>query len=442
MTSTTTASTTAPTPPLGRATPDQEPAAAAANIGAPNRPGPYLGQFDSYRVVACTAVVLQHSLLWTATEGNIVPWTMVMLLHFSRTAFFFLSALVLTYSQVTRPRSAPAFWRRRYIQLGVPYLMWTAVYWLYTLFTTAGSWSRAGAILVNELEFGYYQLYFVIVLFQLYLVFPFLLRLLRASRHHARVMAVSALFALLLAADLHYPHAFGPVGRATFRLAAHWPWSRNILTYQEQFIAGVLVALHLDQVRTFIERWWRQVIALAAVIGGIAALWYLVAVWMGSDTGRASDLYQPIAFVWFTAAVAALECGTWRWYQRTRAGHSPRFRALSATELAGLTGGIFFGHVLVLNLLRSALGATGLRDHMGWIEIVAVLFVGSLLITGAATALVLRTRLRWVLGGPVRSEQRARLGTDALDPAVTMTTLEPALVPGSPSPTTAPGPGR
>ncbi len=325
---------------------------------------------------------------------------------------------MLTYSQVTRPRSALGFWRRRYIQLGVPYLLWTAVYWLYTLVTTQGSWSRAGSILANDLGFGYYQLYFVIVLFQLYLVFPLLLGLLRASRHHARVMAMSALFALVLAADLHYPHAFGPVGRATFGLAAHWPWSRNLLTYQEQFIAGVLVALHLDQVRTFIERWWRQVIGAAAAIGAIAALWYLVAVWTGSDTGRASDLYQPIAFVWFTAAVAALECGTWWWYQRTRAGHAPRFPALSAKELAGLTGGIFFGHVLVLNLLRSALGATGLRDHMGWVEIVAVLFVGSLLITGAATALILRTRLRWVLGGPVRSEQRARLGTDDVDPAV------------------------
>ena len=45
-------------------------------------------------------------------------------------------------------------------------------------------------------------------------------------------------------------------------------------------------------------------------------MWYLIAVWTGSDTGHASDLYQPIAFLWFTAAVAALECGTWAWYRR------------------------------------------------------------------------------------------------------------------------------
>jgi peptidoglycan/LPS O-acetylase OafA/YrhL len=371
--------------------------------------GHYLGQFDSYRVVACVAVVLQHSLLWTVVAGNVVPWTAVMLLHFSRTAFFFLSALVLTYAQTTRPTSDREFWRRRYVQLGVPYLAWTGIYWIYTLASSGGAWRHGASLLLKDLVFGYYQLYFVVVLFQLFLVFPFVLRWLSARRHHARVMAVSGALALLLAADLHFPHAFGPVGGATFRIASVWPWSRNLLTYQEQFLAGMLVALHLDEVRRWVGRWYRQVIATAVGIGVVATLWYLVAVWTGTDTGHASDLYQPIAFVWFTAAVAALECGTWWWYRRTCLGHPPRFRPLSAAELAGLTGGIFFGHVLVLTLLRSGLSGIGLRTHLGWMTTVAVLFVGTLVISGLGVALVLRTRLRWVLGGPVRADQRARL---------------------------------
>jgi hypothetical protein len=39
--------------------------------------------------------------------------------------------------------------------------------------------------------------------------------------------------------------------------------------------------------------------------------------------------------------------------------------------------------------------------------VVAILFVGVVGLTGTFAALVLRTPLRWVLGGPVRSEQRA-----------------------------------
>jgi peptidoglycan/LPS O-acetylase OafA/YrhL len=335
-----------------------------------------------------------------------------MLLHFSRTAFFFLTALVLTYAQITRPRSTWGFWRRRYVQLGVPYLVWTGIYWVFTLVSEPGAWNHAGSLLWHELVFGYYQLYFAVVLFQLYLIFPLLLRLLRSSRHHARVMMVSAAFALLLAADLHWPGSFGLVGHGTVWLEQYWPFSRDLLTYQEQFVAGVLVALHFDQVRQFVERWCRPMIVGTVVIGIAATLWYLVAVWSGSTTGRASDLYQPVAFLWFTAAVAGLECATWWWYRRTVAGgHSPRFSALSATYLASLTGGIFLCHVLFINLVRSALSATGLSPHLGWAGNVTVLYTVTLLLSGLFTALVLRTPLRWVIGGPVRAEQRARLDT-------------------------------
>ena len=375
--------------------------------------GGYLGQFDSYRAIACAAVVFQHSLLWTVAPGIVAPWAFVMLLHFSRTAFFFLTALVLTYAQITRPRSIWGFWRRRYVQLGVPYLVWTGIYWVFTVTTKAGSWDHAGSLLWHELVFGYYQLYFAVVLFQLYLVFPLLLRLLRSSRHHGRVMVASGGFALLLATDLHWPGSFGAVGHATVWLEQYWPFSRDLLTYQEQFVAGVLVALHFDQVRQFVERWCRQVIAGAVVIGIAATLWYLVAVWTGSTTGRASDLYQPVAFLWFTAAVAALESGTWWWYRRTvTVGRRSRVTALSATGLANLTGGIFLCHVLFINLVRSALSGSGLGPHLGWAGTVGVLYVMTLLLSGLFAAVVLRTPLRWVIGGPSRAEQRARL--DAL----------------------------
>jgi peptidoglycan/LPS O-acetylase OafA/YrhL len=409
------------------ATARQQPVAATEGDGVAAAAGfgGYLGQFDSYRVIACAAVVLQHSLLWTVAAGIVAPWSLVMLLHFSRTAFFFLTALVLTYAQITRPRTTWGFWRRRYVQLGVPYLVWTGIYWVFTIVTHSGDWNHAGSLLWHELVFGYYQLYFAVVLFQLYFVFPLLLRLLRASRHHARVMMASGGFALLLATDLHWPGSFGAIGHATVWLEQYWPFSRDLLTYQEQFVAGVLVALHFDEVRRFVERWCRPVIAAAAVIGIAATLWYLVAVWVGSPTGRASDLYQPMAFLWFTAAVAALECGTWWWYRRTMtSGRRPRRAPLSAAYLASLTGGIFLCHVLFLNLVRSALRTTGIGAHLGWAGTVAVMYVITLLLSATFAALVLRTPLRWVLGGPVRAEQRARL--DALaarrgpDPAVSL----------------------
>ena len=151
-------------------------------------------------------------------------------------------------------------------------------------------------------------------------------------------------------------------------------------------------------------------------MGVVATLWYLIAVWTGSDTGHASDLYQPVAFLWFTAAVAALECGD---VGLVPAPGAPRRRPgrvapalLSAEYLAGLTGGIFFCHVLFLNLVRTALGdighhATPRVGRAGRADVRADHGV-----RGVCTALLLLTPLRWVLTGPVRAEQRARLGVE------------------------------
>jgi hypothetical protein len=175
------------------------------------------------------------------------------------------------------------------------------------------------------------------------------------------------------------------------------------------------------------------VIAGAVLMGAIATMWFLIAVWTGSPTGRASDLYQPVAFLWFTAAVAALECGAWMWWRHSarRPGSAPRF--FSAEYLAGLTGGIFLSHVLFINLVRTWLGDAGITPHLGWAGTVAVTFVLTIGSAAVFTALMLRTPLRWALTGPVRAEQRARLGPEILttSPAVDppRVVIEPARTP-------------
>ena len=169
------------------------PEPAPAGVTFPGTGRGYISQFDSFRVIACCAVVLQHSLLWNVQAGNTTAWAFVMLLHFSRTAFFFLAAFLLTYSQITRPRSTVGFWRRRYVQLGVPFLAWTLIYWVFSM-VTGNSWDQAWSLLWNDTVYGYYQLYFAVVLLLLYAAFPLVLRVLRASSHHgahhARQLAV------------------------------------------------------------------------------------------------------------------------------------------------------------------------------------------------------------------------------------------------------------
>ena len=308
----------------------------------------------------------------------------------------------------TTPGRRADFWRRRYTQVGVPYLAWTGIYLIFSLITINASWDEVGVFLRHNLLLGFSQMYFVIVIFEFYLFFPLLMKLLRAVDHRW-VLAGSLGFAVLIGLFLHYPSVFSPLSNANQTINQILPWGRDILVYQEFIIIGMLAAFHLDEVIGFVSRHYRRIFIGTGLVGILMVLWYMVSVWTGSSVERASDIYEPQAALWCLAAVAGIFTLSWWWQQRTTGvrRHGTGRTLPSVAYLAGLTGGIFFAHTIFINLIRSELTRSGLRAHLPWEATVIILFVGTVSLTGIFVALVLRTPLRWVLGGPVRSEERA-----------------------------------
>ncbi len=203
------------------------------------------------------------------------------------------------------------------------------------------------------------------------------------------------------------------------------PWSRDLLSYQEFFVAGTLVALHFDEVCAFVARHTRKIFMLCGAIGGLMVLWYAIQVDMGASLVRASDPTQAEAVIWYFAAIAAMFAVSLWWDSRPKRPSSPHRPGWTTwAGLAAMTGGVWLSHNLFLTSLRSVLGATGLRASLPWEATVAVLFVGTVLISGTFVSLILRTRLRWVLGGPVRAEQRAEY--DALRTTSVSAAAQPA----------------
>jgi peptidoglycan/LPS O-acetylase OafA/YrhL len=386
----------------------------------------YLSMFDLFRVAACACVLGQHSLLWADMANNTVGTAFITILHFTRNAFFFLSGLVVCYAQITRPRTVWGFWVRRYVQMGVPYLAWTGIYVLFTILRPGGSWSQWGTYLWSDLRLGYYQLYVVVVLFQFYLVFPFLLKLLKSTstRQHMLIMSISIAIALFIGTDLHYQPAIGAAGQYVHDIGSKWVWSRNLISYQMYFVAGVIVAFHFEAVFNFVRRWSRWILWGTAVAGLGTMLWYAIVLELGASTGSASDIFEPIAVAWSLAVIAGLFVLSVRWRERgvaasgcaSASGRGPesrrglgRLRPPSLTFLAGLTGGFYLCHVLFINMIRAALYSNFVGgEHLPWPIRSMIFYVGTAVVAATFVALILHTPLRWVLGGPVRAEQRVR----------------------------------
>lgn len=369
--------------------------------------GFYLRQFDLFRTVTCLCVVAQHSVLWPVPGGASVGWGMVMVLHFTRNAFFFLSAFVAAYAQRTRPRSTVTLWYRRISQILVPYLVWTMIYFVHTAIATTMS-SGAVGTLWNDLWNGYYQLYFVVVLFQLYVLLPGLLWLVRKTRgHHLAVFVGSFLFQIALTVCSHYLSGGGTAGEL-HRVAGDLLQSRLIVGYQLYLVMGLLAADHVDGVQRLVARHARAIVASTGVVFLAALGYYAYGLHIGQDPGQASDLYQPIACAWFVAAIAGLYALGWCWARR--AARSPgRIGDRMVTWGSDLSGGIYFSHVLVLELVLTALGGIGIRAAAPWGVVSAVLFVATVGLSAALVSLLLRSPLRFVLTGPNRTTERATL---------------------------------
>lgn len=374
---------------------------------APDQPRHYLRAFDLFRVIAFVGVVAQHSVLWPVPGGSKVGWSLVMFLHATRNVFFFLAALVAVYSQLERPLTVGRLWVRRLGTILVPYLAWTLIYFVYTMATTSTAAASPGATLWKDVYNGYYQLYFLVVLFQVYFLLPGIVWLVRRTRgHHGWVFGASLALQLAMMTLSHYFRFPTGAWHAVRAVDVTLMSSRLIVGYQLFVIAGALAADHLGQMHRVLER--RNGRILWAFLGAFVAVeaYYAVGLLQGNTPGHASDLYQPVATLWFLASCYGLWALGVRWAARAAARPPSRFDR-AVTWGSDASGGYYLSHVLVLQLIFLVLTVSGLAGPSTWGMVSAILFVGTLVGAGILVTLLWRTPLRTVLTGPDRTVQRA-----------------------------------
>jgi peptidoglycan/LPS O-acetylase OafA/YrhL len=137
---------------------------------------------DLVRVLTFACVIAVHTVATVNSADSVPAGGAAMLLHFTREAFFSLTAFVLVHRYRDRLHIRP-FWRRRFLLVGVPYVIWSVIYSGLALITTPVPPTAALIQLARNLLTGtaWYHLYFLVVTMQFYLLFPLFLRLLRAS---------------------------------------------------------------------------------------------------------------------------------------------------------------------------------------------------------------------------------------------------------------------
>jgi peptidoglycan/LPS O-acetylase OafA/YrhL len=200
---------------------------------------------------------------------------MLTLTHFSRDAFLFVSACMLAYSYRDSARIDLAhYWKRRFMAVGLVYIVWSVIYFPVAALKSSSSFPyvRLPASAVFSLSAlhhfafalmtGYYHLYFLLVLLEFYVVFPWLFLFLR--RHANWRLPV-------LVASLAWQVVFPMVARRgwlDFVLTSRVE-TRLVFSYALYLVGGVVAAFYLDRFHDWVVKHRYAILAATVVVAAV-----------------------------------------------------------------------------------------------------------------------------------------------------------------------------
>lgn len=312
----------------------------------------YLHHVDLIRATTFSLVIFVHCLTQTTDEFNSMPVNITsLLLHFTRNTFFALTGFVLMYQNYDKGDfNALDFWRRRIKLVIYPYVIWSAVYWVVQDMWAAGRTSEIPTSLgdfAHKLSWGLsgFQMYFLFVMLQVYLIFPLVVWLARATAgHHGKLLLGSLVAQFTIATTI--THWNPPASVANY----WWHNYATFIPYQFFILYGAIAAIHREAITRWLsgKAWWlfAALMSTAAVAVGT----YVWSVWVdGKPVHDNNSAFYPTLLPFLVVAMTCLYAAAAHWAEHWRA-FTPRF-ARAVKYASNRSFPVFLVHVLVLFLI-------------------------------------------------------------------------------------------
>jgi peptidoglycan/LPS O-acetylase OafA/YrhL len=295
------------------------------------------------------AVVATHATIFTQPADGVGANALLVLLHTSRLAFFFITAFVLFYSYGSGSVRVLPFWRRRFPSIVLPYVAWTLIYWQLNRVLPWGGYANSvpGALgqLATDLGEGWFHLYFLLVTMQFYVIFPLVAWLVRRLQgHHLQLLLVSAGLEVAWTVMVQYQWGALPgVLQTVFSQA-----QVELPSYLFFFIAGGVAAAHMEQITIWLRRhvWSLTLAALGLMLLG----WGLYGInlfVLGETPETAAGVFQPAAIAMFCGSMLGLGLVAQRFADtRSHRGRFWRFFGWAGE----ISFGIYLSHMVGLQL--------------------------------------------------------------------------------------------
>lgn len=286
----------------------------------------HLYEIDLMRAIIMLGVLSVHTM--SIFDNQLKGWTFSSIsmsaihssMHVTRMAFMFITGFILFIVYANRELRIADFWKKRFLLIGIPYLFWNIVYVLFQnnyLSHTDESFTQFMADLAAALIHGdQFYIYYVLVTFQFYLVFPFMLKALQKYRKwHLHFFIWSVYVQLIITAFIKFvlPHLD----------TSHWPYLLShygvfVMTYQCYFVIGGLAACHYQHIAAFIDRHSKLLISLFVVSwAAMCTHYYFNRIILNESDHAAQSVHQPL-YLPYTLLIIALLIFIGRYWSRNR----------------------------------------------------------------------------------------------------------------------------
>ncbi|WP_251547669.1 acyltransferase [Limosilactobacillus caecicola] len=307
----------------------------------------YLYEVDLMRCIFIFGVLANH--VTSTFTGAVDPHSFAyqflvsthLMLHFTRMGFMFITGLVLFLGYYHKPRvNFGTFWYKRFKGAGIPYVFWNGFFILLTLilvtqnFSWSGWLSEWGSAIIHG---DHFYLYYILVTMQLYLIFPLLLWLFKATEdHHGTVLVISGIIQFLFL--IYVKYVFPNVSHAG------WPYLMraygiNVLSYQFYFIAGAFVSIHYRATTRWIRQHRRAIYLSTLILGlGTLGLYYYNTQLLHLDRHYANLVHQPYIMIYASLMILSIISLSLQYAAKR---HEPQWQPFS--RAVGLSAKLSFG---------------------------------------------------------------------------------------------------
>ena len=311
-----------------------------------------------FGVLANHATSVVTAYVSSSSTSYVILLASHLILHFTRMGFMFISGLVLFLQYYHKDNvSWPGFWLKRYKGSGIPYVLWNAIYTAFALVLTSSltfsKWGQDfwGHILHAD---GFYM-YYLLVMFQLYLIFPLLVMMFKklgSTRNQLILMGISAAVQLAFTFWTKYKYPYIST--------AGWPYLLShygnfIGAYQFYFLAGAFVSINYQTCKDFLQAHAKALYGITAVLAaGTFGLYYFNTKVLGLTRHYAELIHQPYLMIYASFMVATVFLLSLEYAKRrTRPGWQPfaKFVGISSK----ISFGIYLGQTVALTLLTKLL---------------------------------------------------------------------------------------